>query len=225
MIITLFGKPGAGKSTVAAQFIQWNKQKKLKYEKKIAKSKLYKFAMDHIHKWYGRFIYNWKFKKNFYDVIYATDETFQDTIHINYEDFGRFKPTPNSCIIGEEAGIGLSNMDYKKLPKESKRFAAMHRHTFCDIVLLSQTVDIQKAYRQRSQLLFMIEKSFMFPEITTLRRIIYQVDVDEMTHDLVDAYSKMKGFPYLIESFFGTLFSRKLKLPFMRSRFFHRKKY
>lgn len=225
MIVTLFGKPGAGKSTVAAQFIQWNKRKKDKYYKKIGKSKLYAFAMKNIDKWYGRYIYNKKFLKNFYDVIYSTDETFQDTIKIDYDMLGMFKPTENSVFICEEAGIGLNSRSYKTLTKESKRFAAMHRHCFCDILLISQTVDIDKAYRQRSQLLFMLEKSFLFPEMTKLRRIIYSVDVDEMTHDLVDAYSKMKGFPYLIEMFFGTLIAKKLKFPFVRSRFIIRKPY
>ena len=224
MIITLFGKPGAGKSTVAAQFIQLNKRKKDKYEKKIAKSKLYKWTMEHIDKWYGRLVYNRKFKKDFYDVIYSTDPTFQDTIEITYDMLGMFKPTPNSCIVCEEAGIGLSSRSYKTLSKESKRFAAMHRHCECDILLISQTVDIDKAYRQRSQLLFMIEKMFLFPEITVLRRIVYQVDVDEQTHDLVDAYSKLKGLPFLIEIlFFSGRKVKKMKLPFMRSRIFWRK--
>ena len=34
MIITLFGKPGAGKSTVLAAFVQQNKKKKLKQKLK-----------------------------------------------------------------------------------------------------------------------------------------------------------------------------------------------
>ena len=196
------------------------KGRKDKYERKIAKSKIYKFAQEHMDNWYGRFIYNTFFKKNFYDVIYSTDPTFQDTIEITYEDLGMWKPTPNSVLILEEAGIGLSSRSYKTLTKESKRFAAMHRHCFCDLLLISQTVDIDKAYRQRSHLLFMIEKSFLFPQFTSLRRIIYSVDVDEQTHDLVDAYSKLKGLPYLLEILFNSARGKlkKQQFPFVRSR-------
>lgn len=260
MIITLFGKPGAGKSTVIAQFIQLNKKKKERYYKRVEKSKLYHHLNEIVDKkieirqkgvilkdnrlipqseevevyvsrresnLFWKLVYSSLYSKNFYDVIYSTDPTFQDTIEIDYDHLGMWRPQWNSCLILEEAGIGLSSRSYKSLTKESKRLAAMHRHAGCDILLASQTVDIDKAYRQRSQILFMVEKSFLFPELTSLRRVVYSVDVDEQTHDLVDAYSKMKGIPYLIELLISALNKkvRTAKFPFVRSRWVYRKKW
>ena len=264
MIITLFGKPGAGKSTVIAQFIQLNKKKKEKFYKRVSKSRLYHYLNEIVGqreeiiskgsikktvngkpvlvkqkeivkvdvfrketKWHLRLVNKLLYTKNFYDVIYSTDPTFQDTIEIDYEHLGMWKPQWNSCLVLEEAGIGLSSRSYKSLSRESKRFAAMHRHAGCDILLASQTVDIDKAYRQRSQILFMVQKSFLFPELTSLRRIIYSVDVDDQTHDLVDAYSKMKGIPYFIELLISALNKkvRTAKFPFVRSRWVYRKKW
>ena len=88
-------------------------------------------------------------------------------------------------------------------------------------------MDIDKAYRQRSQILFMVQKSYLFPELTSLRRVVYSVDVDEQTHDLVDAYSKMKGIPYFIELLISVLSKkvRTAKFPFVRSRWVYRKKW
>ena len=225
MIIVLFGKPGAGKSTCMAQFIQKNKRKKIKYYKKCSRSKLYKFLRPRLKNVFCRWLYNKKFKKNFYDYIYATDPTFQDTIPIDYEHLGMWKPTPNTCLILEEAGVGLSSRDFKKLSTYSKRFAAMHRHVEVDCLLGSQSCDIDKAWRQRAQTMFLVEKCFPFTEFSKLRRIIYSVDVDENTHDLVDAYSKMKGLAYLLEIFISAVFPthRNAKFPFIRSRIIYRK--
>lgn len=136
------------------------------------------------------------YKKNFYDVIYCTDETMQDTVFVDYKDWGQFKPTWNSLFLGEEAGIGLDNRSYKDLSKFSKRFAAMHRHSGCDIFLVSQTVDIDKVYRQRAENLFHATKLGPF---TILRRIVYQVDVDETTHTLMDMYKKLPFLNWAIE--------------------------
>jgi hypothetical protein len=216
MIVTIFGKPGAGKSTIAACFVQMNKRKKDKYYKRTNKSRIYKFLSSRTHKWYWNIIYNFLYKKKFYDVIYSTDPTIQDTVPIDYENLGKWQPTWNSCLILEEAGIGLSSREYSKLSKYSKRLAAMHRHSGADILLISQTVDIDKAYRQRSQLMYIASKLGPF---TLLRRITYSVDVDENTHDLVDAYAKVPVLGYIIELLLSTLpRNRKAHFPFMRSR-------
>lgn len=220
MIVTIFGKPGAGKSTIGAFFCVMNERKKNKYYKKVNKSKLYRFASDHDDSFYGKFILDFFYKKKFYDVVYSTDETFPYTVPITYEDLGKWKPTWNSCLLLEEAGIGLSNRESKKLSIYSKRLAAMHRHSNCDIFLISQTVDIDKVYRQRCQLMFLASKIGPF---TFLRRITYGVDVDKNTHDLVDAYAKLPFFLYLLELLFCMKKKwRKNKFPFLRSRFIFR---
>lgn len=219
MIVAIFGKPGSGKSTAAAAFIQKNKTKKLKYEKRIAKSKLYKKLSLKDSK-FNTFLINLLFSKNFYDVIYSTDPTFQDTVLIDYENLGMWRPTWNSCIILEEAGVYLSNRDYKKLTKESKRLAAMHRHNGCDILLISQITDFEKAYRARAEVMFIAKK---IGPVTWYHRIPYKIDVDEEKHDIVEGYFKMSPLMDFIESIISLKKKHRLsKFPFLRSHFIWR---
>ena len=222
MIVAVFGKPGSGKSTSAAAFIQKNKKKRLKYEKKISKSKLYQKLISKDTK-FNQLLINMLFSKSFYDVIYSTDPTFQDTIPIDYENLGKWKPTWNSCLILEEAGIGLNSRDYKKLTVESKRLAAMHRHAGADILIISQSSDFDKAYRQRAEVMFIAKKIGPF---TWYHRIPYDITVDEEKHDIVEGYFKL---PLLVDIFESIMSIRKkyrlAKFPFTRSHFIFRPLY
>ena len=218
-ITAIFGKPGAGKSTIGAFFAARNHKRRTKYYKKANKSRMYKFIQEHEGKWYSNLLKSLFWKKNFFDVIYSTEETIQFTVPINYEDLGKWKPTWNSCFILEEAGLGINNKDYRKLSPYSRRLAAMHRHSGADILIISQTVDIDITYRQRAQLMFLASKLGPF---TFLRRIMYGVDVDEATHQLVDAYSKLPLLLYFIELLFcQSKKNRKSKFPFEKSRFIY----
>lgn len=219
MIITIFGKPRAGKSTLLASVARRNYIKKEKYKKKIYKSKLYKLLKKIKHKKIRDKLISFFFPITFYECVYSTDPTIHHTVPITYEDLGKFKPTPNSLFLLEEAGIGLSNTDWKKLDPLSKRFAAIHGHVFTDILIVSQTVDISKPYRQRSQLMYIAKKIGQF---TVLKKINYSVDVDENTHDLVDAYTKIGPIKFLIEVFTNNKKHRWSKLPFEKSRIIYR---
>lgn len=222
MIVEIFGKPGSGKSTAGAAFVQKNKRKKLRYEQRIAKSKLYKKLTSKESK-FNTFLVNLLFSKKFYDVIYSTDPTFQDTVVIDYEHLGMWRPTWNSCLILEEAGIGLSSRDFKKLTKESKRLAAMHRHNGCDILIISQSTDIDKAYRQRSEVMFIAKK---IGPITWYHRIPYDIMVDEEKHDVVEGYFKLNPLIDLFESLISIRKKHRLsKFPFTRSHFIWRPKW
>ena len=219
MIVAVFGKPGSGKSTAAARFIRINNKKKLKYYHKLEKSKLYKKLQSKNTK-ISNYLINLLYKKNFYDVIYSTDPTFKNTVPIDFENLGKWKPTWNSCLILEEAGIGLNSRNYAKLTVESKRLAAMHRHSGCDILLISQSSDFDKAYRQRSEVMFIAKKIGPF---TWYHRIPYDITVDEEKHDIVEGYFNL---PKLIDVF-ETLFSLKrkhrlAKFPFTRSHIVYR---
>lgn len=219
MIVAIFGKPGSGKSTAAAAFIQKNKKKKEKYYKRLEKSKFYKWCNNHTN-WFTKGLLNIFFSKKFYDVIYATDPTFQDVVLIDYDNLGKWRPTWNSCLILEEAGVYLSNRDYKKLTKESKRLAAMHRHNGCDILLISQITDFEKAYRARAEVMFIAKK---IGPVTWYHRIPYRIDVDEEKHDIVEGYFKMSPFLDLFESLMSLKKKHRYsKFPFTRSHFIWR---
>ena len=216
----LFGPPGVGKSTIYAMVAQLNKRKKEAYYERINKSKLYalleplQIPLEHVElrtlttkdKFIYLFnkakngipiaLYNMLYSKNFFDVIYCTDETVQDTIYVDYADWGKFKPYPNSLFLGEEAGIGLDNRKFKDLSKYSKRFACIFRHQYVCILLCSQTSDVDKAYRNRADKMYKILKVGPF---TVLRKILYDVGVDDETHQLSDRYYNITPFQWFME--------------------------
>lgn len=221
MIVTIFGKPRAGKSTIVASIVETNRRKQVKYQKRISKSRLYKFLDARDEQKFFSFLKSRLYSKNFYDVVYSTDPTILNTVPIEYKDVGTFRPTWNSLFILEEAGIGIDSRQYKSLTTDSKRFAAMHGHQGVDVLVVSQTVDIDKAYRQRSQIMYIASKVGPF---TLMRRISYSVDVDETTHDLVDAYAKVNPLRYVWELLCSTIKKDRIKhkLPLQRSRFIFR---
>lgn len=230
MIVAIFGKPGSGKSTAAAAVVHKNNVKKEKYYKKLEKSKLYvklNTIKEYKNKIFTKIVNIYKsimlkilYSKNFYDVVYCTDPTIQGTIPIDFENLGKWQPTWNSLMILEEAGIGLNSRDYKKLTAESKRLAAMHRHSGCDILIISQSADFDKAYRQRAEVMFIAKKIGPW---TWYHRIPFDITVDEEKHDIVEGYFKLKP----IVDVFETLTSSKKKyryskFPFTRSHIIYR---
>lgn len=135
------------------------------------------------------------YKKNFYDVIYCTDETIQGTVHFDIKTLGKFPPTPNSLFLLDECGILLNNRQWKSLSPEAKEMFALHRHKLVDICACSQTVDIDSSLRNRAEKLFHV---FRVGPFTVLRRIVYQVDVNE-NHELGDFYTKLPTLQWLLE--------------------------
>lgn len=174
MITTVFGKPRAGKTTYAASLV-------VKNNKKLAALKRFPFLKRFIHP---------------YTCVYCNDSTISGAIHYDIKTLGKWLPAPNSLIIIEEAGIYLSNKKWKDLSDDSRWLAAMHGHVPCDIIIISQSVDIDISYRQRSESMYLAEKSFL-RNFTLFRSITYSVDVDENTHELVDGYFKTKGIALL----------------------------
>lgn len=178
MIEIVFGKPGAGKTSYFASIVQKNRIKKqignlikIKPLKKIY-AKIFKY----------------------YDYIYCTDETVQDTIFIDYKIVGFFKPYPNSLFLLDEIGIGLNNRNWAKMPEETKRFFALHRHLFCDVIACSQTVDCDISIRHRANKLWQMRKIGKWSILTP---ISFKIGVDNETHEITEIYKtpeKLKVF-------------------------------
>lgn len=225
MIIALLGKPRAGKSTFAARFVEKNRRKRDRYYKWINRSRVYPIVQNGVKK--GDILYiiidKLLYKKKHYDVVYSTDSTIKNTVHITYQDLGKFRPYPNSLTILEEAGVDLDGRRYKEMDKYCKRYAAMSSHQFNDVVIISQTCDFDKAFRQRCELMLFVEKSFI-PGVSSLRRIKYEVDIDETTHGIGDFYYKHKGLAFLYEKICSLRRKyRQAKNPFMRSQWIIRR--
>lgn len=223
MIALMYAKPGCGKSSMNAFLVQTNKKKKLKWEKKTSKSKLYKKLDEHNDNLLCAIFKRLLFPIRHYDVIYSTDETINDTVYVPYENVGLFRPTWNSLFLFEECGIGFDSRNFKNLPKHAKRFFAMHRHCGVDIFAVSQTADVDKALRCRAEVIFLGSKLGQF---TLLRKVIFQIDVDEQTHEIVEGYYKIAPLVYIWQLLTCKLpWHKKAKIPFTRSLWFYRKPY
>ena len=90
MIVTIFGKPRAGKSTIVASIVETNRRKQVKYQKRISKSRLYKFLDARDEQKFFSFLKSRLYSKNFYDVVYSTDPTILNTVPIEYKDVGSY---------------------------------------------------------------------------------------------------------------------------------------
>ena len=96
----------------------------------------------------------------------------------------------------------------------------MHRHNGCDILLISQITDFEKAYRARAEVMFIAKK---IGPVTWYHRIPYKIDVDEEKHDIVEGYFKMSPFLDLFESLMSLKKKHRYsKFPFTRSHFIWR---
>lgn len=186
MITGIFGKPRSGKTTYAAMMVQKNK-------KQLSLVRKFPFMRLFVHP---------------YDYVYCTDETIQDTITVDYTNLGKWRPPRNSLLILEEAGIGLNNRNWKALSNDAAYLFALHGHIGCDILWSSQTVDVDKKLLSRTHRLFLCSRLSMF---TVLQPISFSVDVDNETHQLVDAYSKPQGLGAILSVLFGRgkIFLRK----------------
>lgn len=176
MIKIIFGKPRAGKTTYAAMLVQKNKRK-LNFKKK--------------HKFLGKFV-------RCYDYVFCNESTISDTLYFSVPNLGKFKFPPNSLVIVDEAGIELNNRNFKNLSPESKRFAAVHGHWGVDVLLLSQHVDIDLAYRSRCHEMSLIKNAGAF---SIVEQIQYSPDVDNERHDLIEYYSKPEGLKWFLSFF------------------------
>lgn len=194
MIVGTFGRPGSGKTTWLASIVVKNDQR-IKFNS----------ILDKLH-------FPKIFRFRVYDQIYST-EPIKGCYIITPQDLGLFKPFPNSAILLSEAGCDFSNRMFKSIPKYSTDFVAQHRHYSCDIYFESQAVDLDKKIRDRVAYLYIIRKSMIFPDVSWMQRVGYDVDVDEQTHDLVEAYSIAKGLLKVVSYLVG------------RSKLFYRRPY
>jgi hypothetical protein len=124
-------------------------------------------------------------------------------------------------MVLEEAGIGINNRNYRNLSSDAKELFALHRHKGCDLLMISQTVDVDKSARQRASIMFIANK---FGEFTTCRLIKYRVGVNDDTHQIEDMYKDQHFLVFLWQLL--TCWRKKFryaKLPFERSKIIWRR--
>lgn len=131
--------------------------------------------------------------KNKYDRIYCIGCKIKGCKEIPYGSLGLFEPMEGkkTLFLIDEAGIYFDNRDFKNLPKYVASFVAESRHYQCDLIFVSQTVDIDKKIRNRCTHMYLVKKTLWW---STAHIIKYNVTVDEDSKDLVEGYEIQSGF-------------------------------
>lgn len=179
-IYCIFGKPGSGKTTSHARIVK------------------------EFHSNKPNFITGRK-----YTALYCTDPSIKGCIPISYSDLGTFEPPMHSAFILSEAGVGLNNRNWKKLPLTAIDFFAKHRHREVDIFLDSQTLDIDITVRMRTACDYIAKKVGPF---TLLIPVSFNLDVDKDTKQFMECYERPCGIQLIL-----SLLKRETKFFLRRS--------
>lgn len=171
MIIGVFGKPRSGKSTFLARKVAFAQVKRTLAHKTLP------------------------FLHNFIphpDVIYALDPSFKGCTIIDRYDVGAFDPSVEgrSLFVLNEAGVNYNNKDFKSLPKHVRDFWADHGHYNAYIIWDSQTVNVNKELRERTDHYYVVKKKGGKSRVT---RINFDIGCNAENIDIVERYSEPRS--------------------------------
>lgn len=122
----------------------------------------------------------------FYDHTYLNFEHSLPTAHIcDLADLGDWTFKENSLLLIDEAGIQYNNRAYKTLPKKTIAWFKKHRHYKTDIVVYSQSLDMDITIQRLADEMWLMYKIGPW---TLSRRIYKRIGVDNNTHQLIDKY-------------------------------------
>ena len=163
-----FGVPGSGKTTFAAYLAQAMKESIIIRLCRRFPCKLSSWILAGKH---------WKRKIDVYSNV-SIKGTYKVDVR---KDLGVYNMEDGKLII-DEAGVEFNSRKYKNFPSEA-------------IDVFSQShEDMDVTIRRLAQNFFVVKKSLV-PFCICIRRIRRKVGIDEMSHQIVDAYSF--GLPIL----------------------------
>lgn len=84
----------------------------------------------------------------------------------------------DSLIIIDEAGLEFNNREFKSYPKNCNFFFKYHRHYNCDVIILSQDLDVDVKIRKLATNYYLLKKSFI-PFFITRRTIKKKIDIND----------------------------------------------
>lgn len=178
MIIGIFGKPRSGKTTLMAKKLYF-----VMVARKLAESRC------NFIRWFA------KRSKNYYDYVYSTSP-MSGTLHIDPYDIGRIEPVEGSRSLYfiHEAGVCFNNRNSRSVPDWCTNFFAEHGHYTVDIIYDSQTVDIDKKLRNRTQFFYVVTKCRLFRNRSRVSRVDYWIGVNQQAQKLDECYTEPLGF-------------------------------
>lgn len=185
MITGYFGLPRSGKTTALARYIQLKS-----------------------HKYSHIFVSGERIDPECFD-----DHSFITQIH-PYE-IGSFRPPKGSLFVVCEAGTYFNNRSFANIPSYCTDFFALHGHYSgseeltntdywhkcyttgddpvvvsgdCDLIWDSQSVDVDKKLRDRTNNLWIVKKSFI-RRFSHLTYVAHSIGVNPETQDIQEVYT------------------------------------
>lgn len=93
------------------------------------------------------------------------------------DDLGKYQ-IQDATIIIDEAGLEFDNRAFKTYPKNCNFFFKYHRHYNCDIIFLSQDLDIDIKIRKLATNYYLLSKSFI-PFFIKRKTIKKKIDINK----------------------------------------------
>lgn len=139
----------------------------------------------------NKFIVQNNIKKE-YNRVYSNFELPGAYLYnINDVRYHKYKFMPNSLVLIDEAGVNLSNREFKNIDKDFLHWIAFLRHNQCRVKFFSQSADIDKKARDICQCYHILSRWFVF---TLDRVIIKKVDIGKDANGIgtiIETYEKM----------------------------------
>lgn len=115
----------------------------------------------------------------------------KDTYILERSDIGKYH-IANCLMIIDEGSIEYNNRAFKSFGGDENKWWSLHRHYKVEPIILSQGAsDVDKRLRTLAQSMYHVQKSII-PYFIVRREIRKIVDIDGMTHDIVDGYEFRK---------------------------------
>lgn len=125
-----------------------------------------------------------KRKKSPYKMV-LTNFDCQGCYRLDFHDMGKYL-IDNALILIDEITLEADSRDFKKFDQQLKYFFIMHRHYHCDIIYFCQQYDgLDKKIRDLTKELWYVKKIACWTLATRIYRIL---DIDDLTHDIVQGY-------------------------------------
>jgi len=110
------------------------------------------------------------------------------TYVLNKDDIGVYDMS-NSLLIVDEAGVDYDNRNWKNnLNPNQVYFYKHYRHYNCDIVMFSQSIDIDIKLRNLADKYRIVKKS-LIPFFVKTKLIKKKIDINKETGEIIDRYS------------------------------------
>lgn len=118
---------------------------------------------------------------------------------VDYEQLGHYD-IQDSVILLDEITLDCDSRNFKQFDSYHKDFFLLHRHDNVRVYWFSQQFDgVDKKVRDCTQDLYFVKKGLLLP-ISKAKRIYRQLDINEMTREIVQGYRFGNIFDVLFDN-------------------------